>query len=145
MNWMFPIDLSIHASVVCQIQQHCLEELPAEGCGILAGSGQVIDRFFPIPNLDNSPDSFQFEPRAYINTVRLMRQEKLDWIGVVHSHPNAPPYPSARDLANWHYPEKSYWILSLEEAPYSLCAYQIKEGQIIPLQYEILSTSNSSG
>ncbi len=135
--------LSIHTSVVFQIQQHCLEQLPAEGCGILAGSGHIIDHFFPIPNLDDSPSSFQFEPHAYLNTVRHMRQEKLDWIGVVHSHPNAPPYPSARDLANWHYPEKSYWILSLQKDQYRLCAYQIKEGQITPLLYEVLSTSDS--
>lgn len=134
--------LSIRAPVILKMKQYCQEQLPAEGCGILAGSNQIISRFFPIPNQDNSPSSFQFEPRTYLNTIRLMREERLDWLGVVHSHPSAPPYPSARDIANWHYPQKSYWILSLKDNQYSLSAYLIENGQITPLLYQVLASSS---
>jgi proteasome lid subunit RPN8/RPN11 len=130
--------LSIRAAVVDQLRQHCLNQLPNEACGILAGQDQEITHFFPIPNLDQSPCSFQFEPRTYLDTIREMRKQELDWIGVVHSHPNMEPVPSAKDLANWHYPEKSYWILSLKGEQSRLSAYYIQKEKVVPVMYQII-------
>jgi len=130
--------LSIWGPVVEQIHHYLRQQCPKEGCGILAGHGQEITHFFPIPNLDDSPHSFSFEPQAYLRTIRQLREQQLEWIGVVHSHPTTEPYPSARDIANWHYPEKSYWICSLKQGHCRLSAYYIRHQQVIPIMYQII-------
>lgn len=131
--------ISIQARVIREVQGHCLRQLPQEGCGILAGRKKQITCFFPIPNQDHSPDTFSFEPRTYLDTIRKMRTKKLDWLGVVHSHPETEPYPSSLDIANWHYPELSYWILSLKSQRCRLSAYIIQNGHVTPISYRIVT------
>ena len=50
------------------------ETASQRGVRNLGRANQEITRFFPIPNLDQSPHSFQFEPRTYLNTIREIRK-----------------------------------------------------------------------
>ncbi|MFD1426819.1 proteasome lid subunit RPN8/RPN11 [Kroppenstedtia sanguinis] len=127
--------ISIRQDVILQIEKHCLRELPREGCGLLAGQGREITRFFPIPNQDPDPDSFSFEPRTYLETLKEMRRQTLEPLGMVHSHPRSDPWPSAKDIREWHYPELTSWILSLKQAEPRLSAYCIQGGQVDPVMY----------
>ncbi|WP_169713820.1 Mov34/MPN/PAD-1 family protein [Paludifilum halophilum] len=136
--------LSIQVRVIRAVHWHCLQLLPKEGCGILAGQAPTITRFFPIPNRDNSNQTFSFDPRAYLDTIRKMRREGLDWLGIVHSHPDTEPYPSARDITHWHYPELSHWILSLRDRRPRLSAYYIQHGRVIPVMYQVLTDRDST-
>ena len=43
------LTISIRSDVIHQIERHCLREFPREGCGLLAGHGREITRFFPYP------------------------------------------------------------------------------------------------
>lgn len=131
--------LAIQMQVILHIRHHCQEALPEEGCGILAGSDCAITHFFPIPNQDASPRSFSFEPRAYLEAIRRMRNEGLTWLGIVHSHPQTDPIPSARDISQWHYPDLTHWILSLKEKEPRLSAYRIQNGRVTPVIYQVLA------
>lgn len=129
--------LLIRRQVICRMENHCRQELPWEGCGILAGHGREITRFFPIPNQDASPQSFSFAPRVYLETLKEMRQLSLDFLGILHSHPCSDPWPSAKDIREWHYPELTSWILSLKNDKPRLAAYRIQNGQVLPLKYRV--------
>ncbi|PTX64313.1 proteasome lid subunit RPN8/RPN11 [Melghirimyces profundicolus] len=131
--------ITIRSDVITDIEDHCLREKPREGCGILAGSGREITRFFPIPNQDMSPRSFSFEPKAYLETLKEMRRLELELLGILHSHPHTDPYPSARDTREWHYPELISWILSLKGEKPRLSAYTIKNGRIFPVIYLVVN------
>ena len=52
-----------------QIVQHCLEELPNEGCGLFAVDGADIVQVYPTSNLDDSPVSFTVPPEAHIEAL----------------------------------------------------------------------------
>ncbi|SFI89516.1 Mov34/MPN/PAD-1 family protein [Thermoflavimicrobium dichotomicum] len=129
---------SIDSHVIKDIENYCHSQLPFQGYGILAGQAQRITHFFPITNTNACPCSFEFDPRAYLEIIKKLRDHRLDWIGIVHSHPLTEAYPSIRDLNQWCYQEKSCWILSFKEKELKLCAYYIQSGQVTPIIYEIL-------
>ncbi|PTM59745.1 Mov34/MPN/PAD-1 family protein [Desmospora activa] len=131
--------IAIQTHVIHIIKEHCQRELPREACGILAGKGQKITHFFPIPNQDFSPQSFSFEPRAFLQTLKVMRLEQLEWLGILHSHPQQGTNPSVRDISRWHYPELTSWILSFHDHPPQLSAYHIRQGRAVPVLYEVIS------
>ncbi|GGA42939.1 hypothetical protein GCM10007416_14980 [Kroppenstedtia guangzhouensis] len=138
------LTISIRSDVIHQIERHCLRELPREGCGLLAGHGREITRFFPIPNRDACLHSFSFEPRAYLETLKEMRRLGLDLLGIVHSHPCSDPRPSAKDIQEWHYPELTSWILSLKNHEPRLSAYCIQNGEVFPVMYLVSGPASDS-
>ncbi|MFC4076216.1 Mov34/MPN/PAD-1 family protein [Salinithrix halophila] len=130
--------ITIQAGVIQALEDHCRQQIPKEGCGILAGSGEEISRFFPIPNQDDSTRSFSFEPRAYLETLKDIRRQDLEWLGILHSHPHTDPYPSLRDVNQWYYPELLSWILSFKGHQPRLSAYFIRDRQITPVIYRVV-------
>jgi [CysO sulfur-carrier protein]-S-L-cysteine hydrolase len=135
---MRPSYLTIRAPVIHQIRSYCLSQLPFEGCGILAGPACEITHFFPIPSQNNCPCAFEFEPKVYLDTLKQMRTDRLYWLGVVHSHPFIAATPTPKDLATWHDPDRSFWILSFKDAQVQLCAYYIEKNKAIPMIYQIV-------
>lgn len=135
---MKPSYLSIHTHVIDQIKRYCMDQYPMEGYGFLAGSAFVITHFFPIPCQNTSPCSLQFEPEAYLHVIKQIRQLDLQWLGVVHSHPLSPAYPTSRDQMGWNFHDKSFWILSLKDQHVRLCAYYIQNQKVIPMIYHII-------
>ncbi|MBA4493621.1 M67 family metallopeptidase [Paenactinomyces guangxiensis] len=138
---MKPSYLSIRASVIVQIKTYCYERLPQEGYGILAGQTTEITHFFPVPCQNNWPCAYEFEPRAYLETIKKMRDKQLLWLGIVHSHPLTNAYPSTRDLTSWPFSDKSCWILSFKGSAHQLSAYYIQKNKVIPIMYRITGSN----
>jgi proteasome lid subunit RPN8/RPN11 len=131
--------LSIQSSTIQKIKEYCYNQLPSEGYGFLAGTNQVITHFFPIEHVNQGTCTFEFDPSAYLHNIKKMRDLKLDWLGIVHSHPHQPAYPSSRDQRYWHLPEKSCWIITFKsKEDFQLSAYYIKNHEVIPIIYEII-------
>jgi len=133
-----PSYLSIHTHVIDRIKIYCMEQYPLEGYGFLAGRASVITHFFPIPCQNSSPCSLEFEPQAYLNAIKQIREQGLEWLGVVHSHPLSQAYPSARDQMGWNFQDKSFWIMSFKDNHVQLCAYYIQKQKVIPIIYRII-------
>jgi proteasome lid subunit RPN8/RPN11 len=134
---------SIRASVIHQIRDYSVLQLPLQSYGILAGRAQEITHFFPIISYQNNClCSFEFEPRTYLEIIKQIRDLRLEWLGMVHSHPHSYAYPSSRDQTEWHFNDKSCWILSLKGSDYQLSAYYIHPDHIVPVIYEIIGTSS---
>jgi proteasome lid subunit RPN8/RPN11 len=132
------LHLSIHRQVIDELTSYCYEQLPAEGYGFLAGTGREITHFFPLRILDPSPCSFGYEPEEYWETIKKIKSNHLSCLGIIHTHPHLPAYPTQSDAKYWERPDLSCWILSFREPEKKLSAFQIQSGQVNPLIYEII-------
>ncbi|MGH9778631.1 MAG: Mov34/MPN/PAD-1 family protein, partial [Candidatus Acidiferrales bacterium] len=73
-----------------------------------------------------------------IRLFRRLRAEKLDLVGIYHSHPASDNSPSARDRELAFYPETAYVIVSPQsEARLPVRAFLIREGEVEELRVEI--------
>ncbi|OEF99396.1 hypothetical protein BHF71_02085 [Vulcanibacillus modesticaldus] len=129
--------LYIKREVIHQFDKYSKSLIPNEACGLLISynHSQIIDTFISIPNTSTTPYQFNFEPKIFIKTLQQIKNNKGTWLGVIHSHPSTTAYPSSIDIANWYYPNLSYWIYSLKDE--ELKAYLIKEKNVISKNYFI--------
>lgn len=119
----------IDARVLEAIGAHARREAPNECCGLLVGSRDLIDECVPARNVLAHPSRYQIDPRDHIDVRRRLRGTGRAVVGAYHSHPRSPAVPSPRDLAESHYPEFVWVIVSLERdgAP-DFRAYRIEGG-----------------
>jgi [CysO sulfur-carrier protein]-S-L-cysteine hydrolase len=81
---------------------HARSEVPAECCGLLAGTiAEGVGRVtlhLPLVNELKSPTEYESEPRSMFAAHKSMRATGTDVLAVYHSHPSSDPVPSRRDL-----------------------------------------------
>ncbi|MEA1903261.1 MAG: M67 family metallopeptidase [Actinomycetota bacterium] len=112
-----------------KIIDHCLAELPNEGCGLLAMEGDRVVEVYPTENLDRSPVGYTIPPEEHF--AALTDAESHGWSlgGVFHSHPNGQARPSMTDVRAALEPDWAYLIVGLGDDPV-VRAWSIREGQI---------------
>ena len=100
-----------------QVIEHCLSELPNEGCGLLAMEGDTIVRVYPTGNDLASPTGFTIPPQDHINS--LFDAESNGWrlSGAFHSHPNGSATLSDIDVNAALDPEWLYMVVGLSGEP----------------------------
>jgi proteasome lid subunit RPN8/RPN11 len=89
-----------------------------EACGLLLGTlsddAWRIEEAVPLRNTDNAAASFEFDPEE------LLRGD-LEYgariVGVYHSHPGGPAYPSRKDQRNMRAHAESPWVWMIVTAP----------------------------
>ena len=104
------------------IVQHGEGGYPNEVCGILLGKDEngrrVIRLTMPIENSfeqDEQYHRFLITPADMFRAERLARHDRLDVLGVYHSHPNAPAQPSEYDRDHAAWTSWSYVIVSVRD------------------------------
>ena len=104
------------------IVQHGEGGYPNEVCGILLGKDadgrRVIRLTMPIENSfeqDEQYHRFLITPADMFRAERLARHDRLDVLGVYHSHPNAPAQPSDYDRDHAAWTSWSYVIVSVRD------------------------------
>jgi proteasome lid subunit RPN8/RPN11 len=93
---------------------------PFEICGFLFGKleqngDRRVSEILPIENARESEakhNRFEIAPQDFLKAERKAAAEGLDLLGVYHSHPDCPAYPSQFDL-EWALPFYSYAIVSV--------------------------------
>jgi proteasome lid subunit RPN8/RPN11 len=80
---------------------------PEEGCALLLGPPWSVERIWPCRNVWE-PEAerarrFAIDPREQLLAQKWVRSRGLRVLGSAHSHPGAPPHPSATDLL-WAFP-----------------------------------------
>lgn len=131
--------LLIPRSLVEALLAEARRSLPQECCGLLGGHGRSVSRIFPATNQLASPVAYEIPPRELFQIFRQLRAEKLDLVGIYHSHPTGDNAPSARDRERAYYPHAAYVILSpAAEAPRPLRAFLIEGEAVRELPVEIV-------
>ncbi len=94
--------------------EHAHREYPLECCGLLSGSGWEIDGIRETGNQRQSRSEFSIPVEELFAFFRELRRSGREHLGIYHSHPTSRSLPSSRDVAEFHYPGVSYWIVSLK-------------------------------
>ena len=96
-----PFQLVIPPAIYDAMLAHARAELPAECCGLLAGTIEAgagrVRQHLPLVNALTSPTEYESEPRSMFTAHKAMRAAGTDILAVYHSHPTSDPVPSRRD------------------------------------------------
>ena len=68
--------------------------LPNEACGLLAGRGGRVERFFPMRNADASRYTYRLDPKEQLRVFNHIEEQGLELTGIFHSHTHTEAYPS---------------------------------------------------
>jgi proteasome lid subunit RPN8/RPN11 len=134
---MAAASIQIAGRVRDAIEQHALLERPAECCGLLSGKTGVITELHRLRNNSPRPESrYCAAPEDLFPAMRRIREQGHQLIGIYHSHPRTPPYPSRSDVELAFYPAAIYFIVSLEPTV-DLRAYRIVDGEIEGIEVRV--------
>jgi proteasome lid subunit RPN8/RPN11 len=85
-------------------------------------------RFHGARNSLASPTRYAVHPEDLVAAYRTADALGGRVVVAVHSHPEGPRGPSARDRREWLTPELAMFIVSFEGGEARLSAYQVEEG-----------------
>jgi proteasome lid subunit RPN8/RPN11 len=120
----------ITQAVRASIEGHAIASNPSECCGLLSGADGVITDAHPLRNAADKPETrYSAAPEELFTATRRIRESGHKLLGIYHSHPRTPAYPSSSDVEMAFYPDAVYFILSLEPAP-DLRAFRIRDSVI---------------
>lgn len=105
--------VSIRQLVLDELIAHAREEAPNECCGLLIGTGEVIEQAVRARNVHGSPTRYLIDPRDQFAAIRSARANGREVLGAYHSHPTSRAVPSPTDLAEAAYPDYLYVIVAL--------------------------------
>ena len=123
-----------------RIVAHCLDGLPDEACGLLAGPlvglepTGLVTKTYPCVNADASARTYTVDSRDLIRAMRDAESRGEELIGAWHSHTHTDAYPSETDVRQAMEPGWIYVLVSLKDGDPVLRAYRIRDGVIVEVQ-----------
>ncbi len=129
-----------------QIFVHTQAEAPNEACGLLAGVAERVMHVWPAANVAENPAvEYLMDPHDQLRHFQAMEEQGLELLGIYHSHPSSPAYPSPTDLGMAYYPEAVYGIVSLvqDDNPV-LRTFCIVDGQISEVVFKLITPEGAS-
>ncbi len=118
------------------MQAHLEACLPLEACGLLSGSGGLVQEVIPVRNAAQSPVRFRMDPVEQLNALEEIEAHDQELVGIFHSHPAGPEHPSPTDVAEAAY-EAVYVIWSHARGAWEARAFWIEHGLISEVQLSI--------
>ncbi len=129
----------IQRSLYDQMIAHCQKGYPFEACGILVGKGGKIQKIYCTRNVDHSAVSYSIDSKELLQISKELRIQRLEMLGIFHSHVASEAYPSSVDKSLAFYPDATYVIISLANRTKPITkGYRIIEEKIIPEELEIV-------
>jgi [CysO sulfur-carrier protein]-S-L-cysteine hydrolase len=127
---MLQIPIDIHQAII----DHAQNGFPLEVCGILGGSGGVVNSHFPMTNTDASNEHFMMDPKEQFAVVKALRARGAEMMVIYHSHPESPARPSQEDIRLALTPNVYHLIVSLMERETPVAkVFSISEGVVEPV------------
>lgn len=114
-----------------EVLEHAIAESPNEACGILAGQNGRVTRVYRGTNVEAEARlRFQLDPQQQLEAMQDLQNNGWEMLGIYHSHPHSPAYPSETDVQMAFYPDSAYVIVSLAVSPPEVKAFRIVDGMI---------------
>ena len=123
--------------------EHSINELPLEACGLLVSKIGEMDRIclvVPMRNLSKKDKkvTYLINPKDLVETELKLESKNLESIGVYHSHPHHPAFPSETDLKN-AYSNWLYFIVKVTELKQTdVKAWMLQNGKFVEMKFLIL-------
>ena len=92
--------------------------LPLEACGLLAGHDSKVEIVLEVTNQAQSAVRYVMDPIEQLNAFEWIDSNKLDLIGIFHSHPTGPETVSPTDIVEAAY-AVVYVILARVDSAYA--------------------------
>lgn len=118
-------NLSLSSEQIEEMHRHVKDCYPEEGCGILGGFADRVAWVIPITNMLHSTTRFQMDPREQIDAFFKIEDAGGKLIGIFHSHPNGPEFPSESDVRENAFPEAVHLIWNHLDEEWNYQAYRI--------------------
>jgi len=116
---------------------HVTEQFPLEACGLLAGKDSRVDSVLVVTNQAQSPTRYVMDPIEQLNALEWIDSQKLDLLGIFHSHPTGPEIVSPTDIAEAAY-AVVYVILSRVDETWRTRGFWIENGSFKEVALEVL-------
>jgi proteasome lid subunit RPN8/RPN11 len=129
-----PEILVFSASSREKMLDHLASCLPEEACGFLGGSGERVRLVLPVANILHSPVVFRMDPAGQWNAMQTIKKRRLKLLGIYHSHPTGPSFPSETDVSKFSYPGVLSIICSREKGTWQMKAFNISSDGIIEVK-----------
>jgi proteasome lid subunit RPN8/RPN11 len=136
--------VAIARSVQEQIFAQLIKERPYEGCGLLAGRQDRIERAYPTHNKAQSAVKYEIDPKELLRVFREIDDADLELVAIYHSHTHSQAYPSPTDIRFAHYPDAYYMIVTLMDirGP-AMRAFKILDGGVTEYPVEVIDDLES--
>ncbi|MEW6126653.1 MAG: M67 family metallopeptidase [Acidobacteriota bacterium] len=132
-------EITISEMARSKIESHALQCAPNECCGLLGGRGDKIASTYPLANVAEKPCTRYFAaPEALFKAMRQIREAGEEMLGIYHSHPRSPAFPSRVDVEMAFYPDAIYFIISLLN-PMELRAFTIEDEVFNEIEISIIN------
>ena len=115
---------------------------PEEACGLLAGTGETVRAIFPVTNRAHSSSRFEMDPKEQLKVFNLLEESQLELLGIYHSHPNGPAYPSETDINSFLYPGVAYIIWYWMGETWDVQGFAIEAGSYFKILLEFSGWRN---
>ncbi|GED71343.1 hypothetical protein BRE01_50450 [Brevibacillus reuszeri] len=129
--------LLLSRKVAKRLLHEAQEAFPYEYSALLTGCESAVTDYISMPHSFDK-HAFAWDGATFFQALNTIQKSKVQWLGVLHSHPHSPPLPSASDHKGWHYPMLSYWIIGLASEEPVLKLYQWKNGTFVARDYAII-------
>src|SRR5262245_59359765 len=83
---------------------HLRANWPEEACGILAGQAGTVRQIYRVENIRHSPVAYEMEAAEQVRVMLEIEARGWELLGIFHSHPHGPPFPSETDIELAFYP-----------------------------------------
>ena len=140
--------LRISAEAYAQMKDWLESHYPHEACGFFAGpesgEGRVIDALWPVNNesTENLRRRFVISPLDYMKAEQKVEEQGTNLLGLFHSHPDHPAFPSEHDLAAAQ-PYFSYIIASVHNGVLDeVRSFRLKDGNFVEETVIVEETSD---
>lgn len=124
---MDKLELILPTSIKNELIEHAKSLAPIESCGYLSGNNDTVTRFFPMTNIDQSPEHFSFDPKEQFAVVKDVRNQNEKIMAVYHSHPETPARLSDEDIRLFNDPDPVYIIVSLKDAEAQINGFKVEK------------------
>lgn len=116
------------------MQDHVSQIYPVEACGLLAGVNTKVFSVFPVTNILNSQTRYRMDAQEQLEVFLYIEKRNWNLLGIYHSHPEGPPYPSRTDIDEAYYPGVAQLIWVFDDQIWTCRAFHIFEGKVSPIE-----------
>ena len=135
--------MRISAQLYDEIVAHAQADAPNECCGMIASRDGDAVKVYPATNAAASPLRYEIDGAEQYRIQTEIDDSDLDLGAIYHSHTRSAPYPSQTDINLAFYPNALYVIVGLAGAQPEVKAYEIRDGQVIDAELDVVTDVES--